>query len=539
MRGNTMEKPYHLSDEKLEKMVSLNHYIYTEGLDKTDNKDAINAGRRIAAEIAGHIKEYLKDPTNENRKKLFDNIQNIFSREWQKNPKLMWGLYGESSMKGVSRYLVSFAQDICGSNNPNEYLPILTGKNFFIMDAPEGKIWNERDLHYFVLFEMADSGHSIYVESYENTIKRVIEKQAILDPSDKEPLNKNEIIQRIKGNYEVSKILSNKEQFDPKKNGLTSNVVNALYNLAMSGDGVTADRPDDLNDRDNTIDNNFAEFVAMYTQLEETDPNAFKTMMNCTIGGSELSSRIPGIQDGSCAGTFKREIAKFLYEEVNISFEMQQKLKEQYNSTYEGKADKSSKHWVQKSDKILVNQINSHLDNSKGEAIDPQLIDLAQKHINVCKDNLTQAIKKISEINGALGKIPPLKEKKNYFSFFQKNMEVNDDFSINLERLKVSVTVLKFIVNDIKEFQKLDSYNQIVKAQPDIHDKFKKLLKIAAEGYEKLSEGVDKLSIDLTKKNSEEFHSQIKQDLESLKTNTYFAGLEIRSIIETSSLKFH
>ena len=477
MRSDTMEKPYHITDEKLKRMAYQSNYLFTERLYNTDNKDAINAGRRIAAEIIEHIKEYLKEPTDKNRKKLFDEIKNIFSREWEENPKLMWGLYGESSLNSASRFLASFAQDICGSSNPDDYLPILTGNNFFIMEAPEDKKWTPSDLHSFVLFEMADSKHSIYVEPYENTVKRVIEKQAILDPSDKEPLNKNEIIQRIKNNYEVTKILSNKEKFDPKKNGLTSDVVTGLYNLAMSGDGATADRPDEPNERDNTIDNNFAEFVAMYTQLEGTDPDAYKTMMNCTIGGSELSSSIPSIQDGSCAGTFKREVAKFLYEEVDISFEMQQKLKAQYNSTLEHKENKSSKHWIQKNDKILVNQINLELDNSKSEAIDPQLIELAQKNLNIIVNNLTQAIKQIDEINSTLGQISPLKEKKSSFSLFQKPMEVNNDFSMNLEKLKISITVLKSIVGDINEFQEHNSYKQIAQAQPEIHDKLNKLCK--------------------------------------------------------------
>jgi hypothetical protein len=289
-------------------------------------------GQKMLAKISQAISETIGDncqslnPTNELQ--LQTIIIEIFKQACLEAPELLWSLYSKEHDSPEAQLLIELAKNING-DNPTFYLRTLMGD--IPNNIPDEMPIDQKTLSndYVLLLFKNGSGEIISIENLKEQLQEnnpiTGSKGQILTEENAQAILSHPQLQHLE-----IKIIN------AKISDLKPTTITLLYNLAITGSTSIADRGDDPNQRE-LVDTATRNAMIAITDLQETDPDEYKKLMNCHIGNQQTTfkTRFHALERGDCLGSFKRDIAKLLCTapEVKITITQEKNLLERYEGT--------------------------------------------------------------------------------------------------------------------------------------------------------------------------------------------------------------
>ncbi len=420
----------------------LNKRWTSKGGYKNTEQNSLAMLREIKEELIRHAKfdeqkhQFVIHRNAHSEEQIQNKVTSIFYNYSTKNPELLWDLYSRLWYLEEAKALVALAKDIAGTE-PSYYLQTLM-PTIIIPEAVNSDCDLIKD---FVLL-IATTGNYLLAEvaTITEVANRCITHGRPLlmaNGLEREISNAKSVMKAVMRFLKTNKEEKHKEMsekiqdiietegkdIDPIKTGLKVRTAQILYDLAVSGSSAEADRPDEPQDRDAGMDDKFASAIWQIGELDENDKEEYKRLVFCVIGGRTFQSYYKTVINGSgsCAGTFKRDLAKFLYENVDLCHEWKKNLKERYATATKG-SDRSE-HWIPSEDKIKI-IINQNYSNISVNNIVCKN-DLIQEKINQLKSSLPKIVEQLQFVKNKCDSI------KFYHlpscQFFQTGIEITNE----------------------------------------------------------------------------------------------------------------
>src|SRR5579885_5423 len=291
---------------------------------------------------------------------IVDRLKKIFKNKWLSEPEQMWAFYISNS--SIKRSIMSLAQYLADKSSLDYYDMIMPDPLLFATTDRQhtrcDELANPENLNQFIMM-INDTG-AVYLENIEDAKRRFLESKKIECPDSTPMRNQESVVVKL-ADTRITQIHRGTIEYDPFKVGLSQTTINKLLMLAKSGSSAEADRPDDITSVDESHDKAILSFIRLITRLEKNNMAEFKVLMNCKFGGMYLDRWIKSLGEKNCAGSFKRDLAQFLYENVDISDQDRKTLAFNYSKT----TIKPSKMWAIHEKHLIPVRIDSKIEETK------------------------------------------------------------------------------------------------------------------------------------------------------------------------------
>lgn len=301
--------------------------------------------RQVFLHIWKGLDEFIKQHGRDDKVAIAEKVKELFVKEWKDNSHVMvkwfytpeyvehmqqlalWALDNGEKLPGETINTIMFP----GLNNVKEIASVqesnrkqdIDFRNAFlhIHDGEEGAIYRADNL----LAVASD------VETYGRVVDHegnpILNHEEISKRLQKEPLTRAKVEKVLSEEFKL------KEKYGEPSGEITKESLQLLFELAVTGTSAAAERPDEPGQKteDNDAFNNFA--IAL-DDLKVSDEKTWYHLTHTKLSGKglrTLQEDMPGIiSAATCLGTYKRDLAQFLYEKTNLDEYSKERLKGQY-----------------------------------------------------------------------------------------------------------------------------------------------------------------------------------------------------------------